>query len=145
MALAGAAAGHGRGSGDPQALMDLVGMAADPGAHLAELPVRARPLLEKQWPWWADILAHPARDQFWQDLSVADRFEDITVPALNIGGWFDIFVTAPRGLHRAEGAGRQRRSPRRPAADHRPLGPPEQHRHLPDRQFGMMADALTPT
>src|SRR6202020_1830568 len=82
------------GSGDPQALMGLVGMAADPGSHLAELPVRARPLLEKQWPWWAEILAHPARDQYWRDLSVADRFEDITVPALNIGGWFDIFVNS---------------------------------------------------
>jgi hypothetical protein len=50
--------------------------AGDP--HLAELPVRARPLLEKQWPWWGDILAHPARDAFWQQLSVIDRIEDIT-------------------------------------------------------------------
>jgi uncharacterized protein len=39
-------------------------------------------------------LAHPARDDFWRRLSVADRFEDITVPALNIGGWFDIFVSS---------------------------------------------------
>ena len=34
----------------------------------------------------------PRRDQFWQDLSVLDRAEQVTVPALHIGGWFDIFA-----------------------------------------------------
>jgi predicted acyl esterase len=63
--------------------MGLMGMAADPESHLAALPVRVRPLLEKQWQWWAEILAHPARDEYWRGLSVADHFDDITVPALN--------------------------------------------------------------
>jgi predicted acyl esterase len=84
----------GAGAGDPQALMGLVGMTADPDPHLAALPVRARPLLEKQWLWWAEILAHPGHDRYWRDLSVADRLEDITVPALNIDGWFDIFANS---------------------------------------------------
>jgi putative CocE/NonD family hydrolase len=144
MALADARRALGAGSGDPQALMDLAGMAADPVPHLAALPVRVRPLLEKQWPWWAEILAHPARDTFWRGLSVADRFEDITVPALNIGGWFDIFVNSTvrtfaelrkRGGSAAAREGQQLI-----------VGPWD---HLnstgsyPDRQFGMMADALT--
>ena len=94
MALAGVQRTLAAGSGDPQALMGLMAMVADPNSQLAALPVRVRPLLEKQWPWWAEILAHPARDQFWQDLSVADHFEDVTVPALHIGGWFDIFVNS---------------------------------------------------
>ena len=38
------------------------------------------------------MLAHPDRDEWWQDLSVIDRAEHVTVPALHIGGWFDIFV-----------------------------------------------------
>jgi putative CocE/NonD family hydrolase len=142
MALSGAQRAMAAGSGDPQALMGLVGMAADPGSHLAELPVRARPLLEKQWPWWADILAHPARDQFWRDLSVADHFEDITVPALNIGGWFDLFVNSTTRTFTEL----KRRGGSADARDGQRLiiGPWD---HLnstgvyPDRQFGLMADA----
>jgi len=143
MALANEQRALGAGSGDPQALMDLVGMAANPDPHLAALPVRARPLLEKQWPWWADILAHPARDEFWRGLSVADRFEDITVPALNIGGWFDIFVSSTvrtfTGLRKRGGSAEAREGQRLI------VGPWD---HLnstgvyPDRKFGLMADAL---
>lgn len=144
MALADAQRAVGAGSGDPQALMDLVGMAAEPDPHLAALPVRARPLLEKQWQWWAEILAHPARDEYWHDLSVAERFGDITVPALNIGGWFDIFVNSTvrtfTGLRKRGGSAAARDGQRLI------IGPWD---HLnstgiyPDRQFGMMADALT--
>jgi uncharacterized protein len=144
MALADAQRAVGRGAGDPQALLDLVGMAAEPDPHLAALPVRVRPLLEKQWPWWSEILAHPARDQYWRDLSVAEHFEDITVPALNIGGWFDIFVNSTvrtfTGLKNRGGSAAARDGQRLI------IGPWD---HLnstgsyPDRQFGMMADALT--
>jgi uncharacterized protein len=143
MALADVQRAVTAGSGDPQALMGLAAMAADPDAHLAALPVRARPLLEKQWPWWADILGHPARDRFWQDLSVADRFEEITVPALNIGGWFDIFIGSTARtfteLKRRAGSAEARDGQRLI------IGPWD---HLnstgvyPDRRFGLTADAL---
>jgi putative CocE/NonD family hydrolase len=144
MALAEAQRAVGAGTGDQQALMDLLGMAAEPESHLAALPVRVRPLLEKQWPWWAEILAHPVRDEYWRGLSVAEHFDDITVPALNIGGWFDIFVSSTvrtfAGL-RQRGGSEQARDGQRLI-----IGPWD---HLnstgiyPDRQFGMMADALT--
>ena len=49
-------------------------------------------MLEKVWPWWSELLSHPSRDQFWQDLSVLDQAGQVTVPALHIGGWFDIFA-----------------------------------------------------
>jgi uncharacterized protein len=143
MALAEEQRALGAGSGDPQALMDLVGMAADPETHLAVLPVRVRPLLEKQWPWWADILAHPGRDEFWQGLSVADRFEDITVPALNIGGWFDIFVS--NTVRTFTELRKRGGSPEAREGQRLIVGPWD---HLnstgvyPDRRFGLMADAL---
>ena len=143
MALADEQRALGAGSGDPQAMMDLVGMAADPDPHLATLPVRARPLLEKQWPWWADILAHPARDEFWQGLSVADHFEDITVPALNIGGWFDIFVS---NTVRTFTELRKRGGSAEAREGQRLIVGPWDHLNstgvYPDRQFGLMADAL---
>jgi uncharacterized protein len=143
MALADVQRAMGAGSGDMQALMGLVAMAADPDTHLVELPVRVRPLLEKQWPWWADILAHPARDTFWTELSVADRFEDITVPALNIGGWFDIFASNTTRtfteLRRRGGSAEAREGQRLI------IGPWDHLNNTgvyPDRKFGLMADAL---
>ena len=131
------------GSGDPQTLRGLARMVADPAAYLATLPIRVRPLLEKQWSWWADLVSHSARDEFWQDLSVADRYEDITVPALNIGGWFDIFAgdtTRTFTEMRRHGGSADAREGQRLI-----MGPWD---HLntsgvyPDRKFGMRADAL---
>jgi putative CocE/NonD family hydrolase len=142
MALAGARRAMGAGAGDPQALIGLAGMAADPDPHLAALPVRARPLLEKQWPWWAERLAHPARDQYWQDISAADRFEDITVPALNIGGWFDLFAgnTARTFTQmKKRGGSAEARDGQRLI-----IGPwihTDSTGVYPDRTFGLMADA----
>ncbi|MDQ2874983.1 MAG: CocE/NonD family hydrolase [Actinomycetota bacterium] len=142
MALAEEQRALGAGAGDPKALMELAGMAADPAAHLAPLPVRVRPALEKQWQWWAEILAHPARDQYWRDLSVADRFEDITVPALNIGGWFDIFVNSTvrsfTGLKSRGGSAAARDGQRLIVGPWDHLNSTGSY---PDRQFGMMADA----
>jgi putative CocE/NonD family hydrolase len=142
VAILGVQRAMGAGAGDPQALLGLVGMTADPGPHLAALPVRARPLLEKQWPWWAEMLAHPARDQYWRDIAVADRFEDITVPALNIGGWFDIFASNTARTFtqmKKRGGSAEARDGQRLI-----IGPWD---HLnqtgvyPDRQFGLAADA----
>jgi uncharacterized protein len=143
MAVADAQRAVGAGSGDVQTLMDLVDIAADQEPRLAELPVSARPLLEKQWPWWTEFLAHPTRDAFWADLSVADHFEDVTVPALNIGGWFDIFVSNTTRtfteMKKRGGSGDARDGQRLI------IGPWD---HLnstgiyPDRRFGLMADAL---
>ena len=120
-----------RGSGDPQLLGELIAMMADPQPHLAAMP-RAG-----QWRWRRSrppgpSLSHPARDAFWQGLSVIDRAEQVTVPALHIGGWFDIFVSntarsftelrARAGTEEARGWA---------AADHRSVGPPKRDRHLP--------------
>jgi putative CocE/NonD family hydrolase len=44
-------------------------------------------------PYFADWLAHPSRDQYWRRWSVGDAYERIDVPALHIGGWYDIFAT----------------------------------------------------
>src|SRR5580700_647274 len=143
MAAVDAQRAAGAGSGDPQELTDLMRMLADQDPHLAALPVRVRPLLEKKWPWWADILAHPARDRFWQGLSVADHFEDITVPALNIGGWYDIFVSSTARTFtelRRRGGSVEAREGQRLI-----IGPWDHLNYTgiyPDRKFGLMADAL---
>jgi hypothetical protein len=144
MALAEALRQLGRGAGDPQLLADLTAMMADPQPHLEALPPGRQPLLEKVWPWWAELLAHPSRDRFWRDLSVLDHAEQVTVPALHVGGWFDIFVAnTARSFTalRARGGSAAARDGQRLI-----IGPWD---HLnstgiyPDRRFGLMADAIT--
>lgn len=80
------------GAGDPTILMDVVGLLSDPRPQLDKLPVSDQPLITKLMPWWSDWIRHPDRDMYWQDVAVAENFDKITVPALHIGGWFDLFV-----------------------------------------------------
>jgi hypothetical protein len=44
-------------------------------------------------PYYLDWLAHPAYDAYWKQLSIEEHFSDIQVPALHIGGWYDIFLS----------------------------------------------------
>jgi hypothetical protein len=41
-----------------------------------------------------DWVAHPTFDDYWRARSIEGHFERVTVPALNIGGWYDIFSKA---------------------------------------------------
>jgi uncharacterized protein len=144
MALAEALRQLGRGAGDPQFLADLTGMLANPQPHLEALPLSRQPLVEKVWPWWAELLAHPSRDQFWQDLSVLDHPERVTVPALHIGGWFDIFVASTA---RSFTELRARAGTAGARAGQRLIIGPWDHLNstgiYPDRQFGLTGDAIT--
>jgi putative CocE/NonD family hydrolase len=51
--------------------------------------VRISPELSGYFREW---LAHPSRDEFWQAVSIQDRHATVDVPALNVGGWYDIFL-----------------------------------------------------
>jgi putative CocE/NonD family hydrolase len=57
-----------------------------------DTPVNHQPVLGEQIPWVTEMLAHRTRDEFWGSLGALDRCEDITAPALNIGGWYDMFI-----------------------------------------------------
>ena len=68
----------------------------------------------------------PNYDDYWKQWSIEEHFADITVPALHIVAWYDIFSgrLAPQ-LHRHQGARRHRRGAERPAPDRdrrRPCG-----------------------
>jgi putative CocE/NonD family hydrolase len=42
-------------------------------------------------PYFSDWLAHPGYDDYWKRLSIEEHYADITVPALSIAAWYDIF------------------------------------------------------
>ena len=43
-------------------------------------------------PYFLDWLDHPSDDDYWKAVSIEDHFSAITVPALHIAAWYDIFL-----------------------------------------------------
>ncbi len=64
---------------------------------LSHLPLSELPLLrrEKLAPYFYDWLAHPDGDDYWERSSIVAHHSQIRVPALNIGGWYDLFPAGP--------------------------------------------------
>jgi hypothetical protein len=42
-------------------------------------------------PYFLDWLAHPGYDDYWKQWSIEDHYAELTVPALTIAAWYDIF------------------------------------------------------
>jgi putative CocE/NonD family hydrolase len=64
----------------------------DVDGALTELPLATHPLIRKYAPFYRDWLAHPTADDYWLASSPQAGYEQISVPALNISGWYDIFL-----------------------------------------------------
>ena len=47
---------------------------------------------EKKVPYLNEWARHPSHDAYWNQRGIGPRHADITVPILNIGGWYDIFA-----------------------------------------------------
>lgn len=80
-------------SQDPTALQRLGAAALDPlslndATPLAELPVHGT------GRWFDDWIAHPNFDEYWsdQDWSGPESMSKVTIPALSIGGWYDLKI-----------------------------------------------------
>ncbi len=58
---------------------------------MEHLPLSDFPMFQKGAPYFFDWLKHPGYDDYWRGLSIEERHSKINVPALNIGGWYDIF------------------------------------------------------
>jgi hypothetical protein len=85
---------------------------------------RSLPLMEadlaaghERIPYWREWLQRPRYDEFWELQNYKTAIPKLTVPVLNIGGWFDMYphsATAAGGLDglRAGAGGRQGEAPR---------------------------------
>ena len=43
-------------------------------------------------PYFLDWLAHPSYDAYWKAISIEEHYGDITVPALHMAAWYDLFL-----------------------------------------------------
>ena len=65
---------------------------ADLPAQFAHLPLVDQPLLRQFAPYYLEWLNHPTYDEYWKEIAHSEFYEQVTVPALNIGGWYDCFL-----------------------------------------------------
>lgn len=59
---------------------------------LRELPLATHPLIREYAAFYREWLTHRIADDFWLPSSPHAGYEQISVPALNISGWYDIFL-----------------------------------------------------
>jgi uncharacterized protein len=77
----------------------LAEITADAWGTCRRLPLIDLPALKTSAPYWQEWLAHPAYDQYWKALDPIAKGARITVPVLNIAGWFDIFLRGSLEFH----------------------------------------------
>lgn len=64
----------------------------DVGSALSELPLATHPLIKTYAAFYRDWLAHSTADEYWLASAPSAGYDRIQVPALNISGWYDIFL-----------------------------------------------------
>lgn len=65
-------------------------LASYPIFNFGQLPADAQ-LTAAIAPYYLDWLSHPDYDDYWKQWSIEEHFSDISVPMLQVGGWYDIF------------------------------------------------------
>lgn len=64
----------------------------DVDGALTELPLATHPFIHEYAGFYLDWITHRVPDDYWPASAPHAGYEQITVPALNISGWYDIFL-----------------------------------------------------
>ena len=69
-----------------------MGTDLDSNTALSHLPLRDHPAYEELAPFWPRWISQPTDGPYWRSMSPNAAYEKVTVPVLNIGGWYDIML-----------------------------------------------------
>jgi hypothetical protein len=131
-----------QGKASMEQMGTLMQAMSNASAQFEHLPLVDRPLLREFAPYYFEGLAHPNYDDYWRNMAHKTYYEQITVPVLNIGGWYDIFL----GTTLENYTGMKQRGGSEVARQHqRLLIGPWSHGGFtgvfPERSYGLMASA----
>ncbi|MBR3364190.1 MAG: CocE/NonD family hydrolase [Solobacterium sp.] len=59
---------------------------------LDKIPLASDVAIKKYGQYYLTWMKHSTYDDYWKQFSPKEHYGDITVPALNVSGWYDIFV-----------------------------------------------------
>lgn len=60
--------------------------------RMRDLPLQDVPIFEDLAPYYQTWLDHPSYDEYWEQVDVTKHVDSISVPILEIGGWYDKFT-----------------------------------------------------
>jgi predicted acyl esterase len=80
------------GAGQEADFLGLVEAVDDNDAPFERLPLTDVPFVDELAPFYRRWLEHPDYDDYWRQIAPKERWSEITVPTLNIGGWYDLFI-----------------------------------------------------
>mgnify|MGYP000125410995 CR=1 FL=1 len=70
--------------------------AADPTRWMNFVPQQELPPMQPHnpavAPWYFDWVRHNTRDEFWQRISIRDKYPQVRIPVLHFEGWYDAFL-----------------------------------------------------
>jgi len=76
--------------------------AANPRDAVKHLPLRDHPAfrngIAQHWTEWHQ---HPSYDDYWEAVDVTRQIENVSVPVLHVGGWYDQFLRGHLDVHEA--------------------------------------------
>lgn len=64
----------------------------DLSEKMHDLPLNEVSVFEDLAPYYQEWLDHPSYDEYWQEVDVTNQVDSISVPILEIGGWYDKFT-----------------------------------------------------
>jgi putative CocE/NonD family hydrolase len=83
-----------RRRGDDAAVAELQVALMDAPRHYWTLPLRDHPVTAgPDAKYLGDWIAHSKYDQYWKRWSIDEDYGRIEVPALHVGGWYDVFLS----------------------------------------------------
>lgn len=59
---------------------------------LDKIPLASDEAIKKYGSYYLNWMKHSTYDDYWKQFSPKEHYQDTTVPALNVSGWYDIFV-----------------------------------------------------
>lgn len=82
----------GHGEAEPAALGAAIAVADHVDERYWHAPINDLPELADLAPYVRDWIAHPDYDDYWRRIAPSEHRDTTTAPALNFGGWFDLFL-----------------------------------------------------
>lgn len=64
----------------------------DVNTVLTDLPLAGHPMIKKYGSFYDEWMNHPTQSAYWDSISPSAGYSNITAPAMNISGWYDIFI-----------------------------------------------------
>ncbi len=81
-------------AGDLAGMKRILGMLGQYNGLAYATPLN---VLFEEWkpyiPYYFDWVEHDTYDDYWKKIAVQERYDDIALPVLHVGGWYDIFIS----------------------------------------------------